>query len=64
MATLITCPACKIEVSTEAAACPRCGHAFKKAGFNIKDPVHLVGLVLCVLVLAGIAYAFVAVAMD
>lgn len=41
------CPTCKGEVSTEAAACPKCGHAFKSpGGLNLRDPVHVIGLLL------------------
>jgi predicted amidophosphoribosyltransferase len=38
MAALTKCPSCDNEVSTKAAACPKCGHQFKTpGGFNIKD---------------------------
>ena len=47
---LTTCPDCKSEVSTEAAACPKCGHVLRKPmSFS-----RVVGLVL--LVLLVIAY--------
>lgn len=29
--SLINCPACSTEVSTEAASCPKCGHPFKES---------------------------------
>ena len=55
---LINCPSCSAEVSTEAASCPKCGHQFKSAGgINLSDPVHLIGVIICVvMVLAAIAY--------
>lgn len=53
------CPSCGGTVSSQAAACPKCGHQFKSAGgVNLRDPVHVVGLVLAVLMGLGIlAYA-------
>ena len=45
---LIACPSCKSEVSREAAACPKCGHAFKSAGaFSTNDPVHMLAAIGC-----------------
>jgi hypothetical protein len=42
---MMNCPSCGKDVSTEAAACPNCGHAFKYAGgLNLGDPVHLLGI--------------------
>ena len=47
MTKMIKCPACSCEVSSQAAACPQCGHLFKSAGaINLRDPVHLVGIAL------------------
>ena len=55
MTKIIKCPACSCEVSSQAAACPQCGHLFKSAGaINLRDPVHLVGIALGLLMLAGI----------
>lgn len=54
--SLIKCPSCGADVSTEAAACPKCGHPLKATpagGLNLQDPVHLIaviGLVVIVLV--------------
>ncbi|MDD5302410.1 MAG: zinc ribbon domain-containing protein [Elusimicrobia bacterium] len=46
---LTKCPSCASEVSTAAAACPKCGHQFKApGGFSMKDPVHA-GCVIVVL---------------
>jgi predicted amidophosphoribosyltransferase len=57
--TLRSCPCCKGQVSSDAPSCPSCGHPFKKAdvigGIRLSDPVHFVGVVLCVLVAAGVA---------
>lgn len=48
--TLIPCPACSNPLSTGAAACPKCGHVIKAAnapgGINLKDPVHLIGVLV------------------
>jgi len=53
---LQTCPDCDKPVSREAAACPNCGHQFKSSGgVNLKDPVHVIGLLLC----AGFALAVI-----
>jgi hypothetical protein len=39
-------------VSSEAAACPQCGHQFKAAGgINLKDPIHVIGILLAVVAL-------------
>lgn len=49
------CPACSQSVSRDAASCPRCGHVFKYAGgINLKDPVHLVGVLIAILMVIGI----------
>jgi hypothetical protein len=54
---LTKCPSCRAEVSTEAAACPKCGHQFKYAGgINLKDPVHVIGLIICALIVVGVAF--------
>ena len=46
---LANCPGCGNQVSTEAVACPKCGHQFKApGGFSMKDPVHA-GCVIVVL---------------
>jgi len=54
------CPTCQRSVSTEAAACPGCGHQFKAAGgINLRDPVHALGVVLIsffLIVVVGVAY--------
>lgn len=61
MGKLRPCPSCNREVSLQAAACPGCGHQFQPTavkgagGFNITDPVHLVGLIVMVLFVAGVA---------
>jgi predicted amidophosphoribosyltransferase len=51
--SLTKCPSCQADVSTKAAACPKCGHQFKYAGrVNLKDPIHIVGVIICVVILA------------
>ena len=53
---LTACPSCEGQVSTQAAVCPKCGHQFKTPGsVNLKDPVHMVGLVVVVLFVVGVA---------
>jgi len=68
---LIKCPSCRSDVSTEAAACPKCGHQFVYAGgfkhaggINLKDPVHRMGLLICVIFLVGVIYYIHSVAFD
>lgn len=42
------CPSCGNPCAPSAVACPSCGHAFRVAGgLDLKDPVHLVAVVLC-----------------
>lgn len=51
---LIQCPECGTEVSSEAAACPKCGHPLRakpSGGINAKDPVHVIGIVLVIIIL-------------
>ena len=51
---LIECPECGSEVSSEAAACPKCGHPLRakpSGGINMKDPVHAIGVILLVIIL-------------
>ena len=52
---LTKCPSCRSDVSTEAAACPKCGHQFKYAGgINLKDPIHVIGLIICAVIIIGV----------
>ena len=66
MATLIQCPTCGKKISSNAANCPGCGEVInakmtKPAGaINLKDPVHLVGVILAVLVILGVIVATIA----
>ncbi len=49
------CPSCKSEVSTQAVSCPKCGHQFRYAGgINLKDPVHVAGLIICAIIIIGV----------
>jgi rRNA maturation protein Nop10 len=57
MSGLTKCPTCGAEVSTEASACPKCGHQFKAPGsFSMKDPVHKWGCILIVGLVLLMAY--------
>lgn len=61
-ASLTKCPSCRTDVSTEAAACPKCGHQFRYAGgINLKDPVHVIGLIICALIVIGVVWYILAV---
>ena len=54
---LMQCPECGTDVSSEAAACPKCGHPLRATpagGINPRDPVHVIGIILVVIVLIGI----------
>ena len=57
--SLQPCPSCERLVSIQAMSCPQCRHPYKKpeviGGIRLTDPVHLVGDLLCVLVVAGVA---------
>jgi uncharacterized paraquat-inducible protein A len=53
--SLTKCPSCQSDVSTAAAACPKCGHQFKYAGaVNLKDPVHVIGLIVCAVLIISL----------
>jgi uncharacterized paraquat-inducible protein A len=57
VAAIVKCPTCDAEVSSEAAACPKCGHQFKSAGaINLRDPVHVIGIIVALLFLLGAIY--------
>ncbi len=58
---LVKCPECEADVSSEAAACPKCGRPMKATpagGINPRDPVHVLGIIIAVLVGLGIVVAF------
>lgn len=60
--SLIKCAACGNEVSIEAAACLKCGHPIKATpagGINMKDPVHIVGVIAVGVILLGILWAII-----
>jgi hypothetical protein len=42
--SLITCPSCKGPVSTEANACPKCGHHFPR-GLSKQSPILIIGTI-------------------
>ncbi len=47
-----SCPTCGKQISLTATSCPQCGHTFKYAGgVNLRDPVHVIGLGVCVLMI-------------
>ena len=52
---MTTCPTCQAEVSTEAAACPKCGHAFRPTGggINMSGPVHVIRVIIAIIILVG-----------
>lgn len=55
---LFKCPSCQREVSNKAAACPGCGHQFKYAGgLNLKDPVHILGILAILVLVALVIFA-------
>ena len=59
---LTKCPSCRSDVSTEADACPKCGHRFKYAGaVNLKDPVHVSGLIICAIIIIGVIFYIIEV---
>jgi uncharacterized paraquat-inducible protein A len=61
-ASLSKCPSCRADVSTEAASCPKCGHLFKYAGgINLQDPVHVIGLIICALIVIGVVWYLFAI---
>jgi len=56
MKTLINCPACGQQVSQNAAACPACAEPIRpertnQSGINLRDPVHVLGVLLCVAII-------------
>lgn len=66
MAQLIKCPTCGKQVSNNAATCPNCGEIInskmtKNAGaINLKDPVHLIGVIISILVILAVVSGIVA----
>ncbi len=61
---LCTCPACGRDVSIRAPACPHCGEPFKLAaanpgGINMRDPIHVIGVVIAAVVGIGALMAIV-----
>ena len=57
---LITCPACGKPVSKNAPACPSCGEPIRSSvekasgALNMKDPVHVIGVLLAILMVLGV----------
>jgi len=53
---MIKCPSCGSDVSSEAVSCPKCGHPLRSTGssINTKDPVHVIGIILAVIILLGL----------
>lgn len=55
---LVKCPACGRAVSPNAAACPACAEPIRPertnhSGINLRDPVHVVGVIIAALVVAA-----------
>jgi len=51
------CPTCNTVLADNAVSCPKCAHAFKGSGgsgFSLKDPVHLVGAIIAIIMVIGI----------
>ena len=64
-----TCPMCGRSVSPNAAACPGCGEPIAPArtntqGINLRDPVHIAGVALALLILAGTILSVVVAALG
>lgn len=58
------CPTCGSDVSVRAPSCPKCGEPFalgaaKVGGVNMRDPVHLIGVVLAVVIALGSILAII-----
>ena len=64
MAELIKCPVCGKDVSSGAASCPHCGEVISRqqdpTAFNLKDPVHIIGFIIAIIIFALIIIGFVA----
>jgi DNA-directed RNA polymerase subunit RPC12/RpoP len=57
-------PSCESEVSTKAASCPKCGHQFRYAGgINLKDPIHVIGLIVCVVIIILVALYIIGISL-
>jgi predicted amidophosphoribosyltransferase len=62
---LRACPACSRQVSRAAPACPGCGEPFQEAArrphgaINLRDPVHVAGIVVSGVVVLGAVLAVV-----
>lgn len=59
--SLIECPACHKQVSQRAPACPGCGEPLASSvesayggAINTNDPVHVVGIIVCGLMILGV----------
>lgn len=55
---LVKCPTCGRSISQNAAACPGCAEPVipvrtNTAGINLKDPVHVLGIFVSVLIVIG-----------
>ena len=62
--SLIKCRACGKDVSENAPTCPNCGEPINRkeakklssGGIDFKDPVHIIGLIIAILIVAGVVY--------
>lgn len=57
MATVLNCPACQRPVSTEAPACPNCGHPFQKPRVR-RSPIRTIVYLLIIAAGAYLAWRF------
>lgn len=53
--SLTHCPSCGHQISVRAAVCPKCGHQHRAPGsINPADPIHIIGLIVCGIILLGV----------
>lgn len=70
MDPLRKCPSCGRDVSQRAASCPGCGEPFRLAaatngGFNLRDPVHVLGLIaVCLVFIICLMYGIIQARMN
>lgn len=60
MTNLENCPDCEHKISPEAVECPNCGRPLKRkpaaGGFSLTDPVHIIGLIVFIILIAWIIF--------
>lgn len=60
---LVICPVCGRQISSNAPVCPGCGEPVTQSStstgrISLRDPVHLVGVVISIIILLAILAAF------